>query len=47
MTIWRVIFTLDDAIPAQATLLSTIKGNVTQLTDPTNQQALFTIQKAQ
>lgn len=45
MTIWRVTFTLDDSIPAQGTILTTIRNNISQLTDGTNNQASLTIQK--
>ncbi len=45
MTVWRVTFTLDDSIPAQANILTTIRNNVGQLTDGTNNQAALQIQK--
>jgi hypothetical protein len=45
MTVWKVTFTLDDSIPNQATILTTIRNNVGQLTDGTNNQAHLELQK--
>jgi len=45
MTVWQVTFTLDDSTPAQADILTTIRTNVAQLTDGTNNQAVLQIQK--